>query len=645
MKTEVPVVDTPAFEALCQSGYREYSDNNCRRTDVFFAGLMLLQWVGAILVAIFVSPVNWFGSESRIHIHIYAAVFLGGTIVSLPLFLIWKMPGQTLTRHVVAIGQMASSALLIHLCGGRIETHFHAFGSLAFLSFYRDWRVLVTATLAAGFDHLLRGAFWPESVYGSIYVSHWRTLEHIGWMLFENVFLISSCLRSQKEMKLIVQRQCELEAVNAYVEARIIERTTELHWKTIELEMRTVELQAERELAMSADRAKSEFLANMSHEIRTPLAAILGYAEILYDDGDIARAPMKRIETIRTIQNNGNHLLSLVNNILDLSKIEAGGMTLEPVVCSPRQILAECVSTIAVKAHQKGTETYVLGESTLPEWCLSDPMRLKQILLNLANNAIKFTESGSITFSASYSTDSHLLQIDVIDTGIGIPSEVIERVFEPFSQADTSTTRKFGGTGLGLTISRKIARLLGGDVTLARSAVGEGSVFRMVIRAEEVEPKIVPVSFVPALPIAQSPRAMRAGCRVLLAEDGPDNQRIIKYMLNKAGAVVTIVENGLLVVDEALEASRNQSEYDVILMDMQMPVMDGYVAVARLRAENYTGSIIALTAHAMPGDREKCLAAGCDGYLAKPVDRAEMIAMVAQLSPTVGEPAEIALSH
>ena len=402
------------------------------------------------------------------------------------------------------------------------------------------------------------------------------------------------------------------------------------------LERQAAELDAARRDSLEASRAKSEFLANMSHEIRTPMTAVMGYADLLLDP----RVPStERIGHIQTIRRNGEHLLSLVNDILDISKIEAGKMSVEAIATSVSQVVGEVASLMRVRATEKSLAFEVDYVGVIPETMQSDPTRLKQILLNLVSNAIKFTEAGSVRVvvrcNAPESAHPELM-IDVIDTGIGMTQEEGRRVFAPFSQGDSSTTRRFGGSGLGLVISRRLANLLGGDIVVESSPV-RGSVFRLALPTGPLSGAML--THAPTEPIL-APRPPRrvaslpASCCVLLAEDGRDNQVLISTFLTKAGAAVKVVDDGRLAVDEALRASAAGKPYDVILMDMQMPVLDGYGATSALRTAGYAGPIVAITAHAMAGDRERCETAGCDDYLTKPVDRAQLVATVARLTST-----------
>ncbi len=382
--------------------------------------------------------------------------------------------------------------------------------------------------------------------------------------------------------------------------------------------------QAARQIAEDASRAKSEFLANMSHELRTPLTAILGFADLLREDNLPAEALR---EYVRTIRSNGEHLLTVINDILDISKIESGKMTLEKTPCRIGRVLSEVESLMGVRAREAGVDLRLAIDPNVPACILTDPVRFRQVLLNLVGNAIKFTPNGRVSIAAiAMPPDGNhsCVRVEVIDTGVGMTQDQMDRLFNPFVQADSSTTRKFGGTGLGLAISRKLARMLGGDVTVT-SQIGEGSTFVFTLSGESVKGADPDDSVSPKGPDSATNRGQLDG-RVLLAEDGPDNQRLIRHHLTKAGATVELVDNGLKAVDAAMTAQRAGTPFDLILMDMQMPELDGYDASTALRDMGYTGAIVALTAHAMSGDREKCLAAGCDDYTTKPIDRARLLA-------------------
>ena len=410
---------------------------------------------------------------------------------------------------------------------------------------------------------------------------------------------------------------------------------------------RTEELEVALHAAEAGNRAKSEFLANMSHEIRTPMTAILGFAELLQNDFD-SRGRGEHVaeslspETIQTyletICSNGRHLLHLVNGILDLSKIEAGKMETQITECSLRDIIQEVASALAIRTRSKGLSLSVEYEYPIPATICTDPVRLKQILVNLVGNALKFTEHGSIRILVRFErgTESdNRVHISVVDTGIGMSRDQVGEIFRAFVQVDTSATRRFGGTGLGLTISKRLAEALGGSIQ-AKSSLGAGSTFTLTLAVGSVEDVPMlndsPEDTTPSEcdKSAPSKRRERLAGRVLLAEDGPDNQRLFTFLLKKAGLDVDLAQNGREACEKALESRTAEASYELILMDMQMPDMDGYSATRELREQGWTGPIVALTAHAMDGDRDKCLNAGCDDYATKPIQRETLLELVAR---------------
>ena len=413
--------------------------------------------------------------------------------------------------------------------------------------------------------------------------------------------------------------------------------------------------------ADAANRAKSAFLAHMSHEIRTPLNGILGFTDVLRAGGV---APEQTAEYLDTIHGSGRHLLGLVNDVLDLSKIEAGKLEFDPAPCDPHAILCEMLSALRVTAAGKGLSLECAWAGPVPETVLTDGRRLRQVLTNLVGNAVKFTDSGlvKVTGSIDRDGDSPALVMEVRDTGPGIPADRLEAVFETFTQGDASVTRVHGGTGLGLAISRRLADGLGGSLT-AESQVGWGSAFTLRIAAGDLidvptRPATTAEAVAPA-PADSSADLTDDGTpadsgdptvdapRVLLVEDGAMNRKLFRVVLARQNIVPTEAYDGRAGVDAALAAAADGRPFDVILMDMQMPALDGYGAAAELRAGNLLTAagtpvpIVALTAHAMTGERERCLAAGCSDYLTKPVDPADLLARVAAAAAVPG-PAEIA---
>jgi signal transduction histidine kinase/CheY-like chemotaxis protein/HPt (histidine-containing phosphotransfer) domain-containing protein len=418
----------------------------------------------------------------------------------------------------------------------------------------------------------------------------------------------------------------------------------EVSARTVELKATNKALEAARVKAEESSAAKSAFLANMSHEIRTPMTAILGYADLML-------APIQtmsdRINCLQVVRRNARHLMDLINDILDISKIEAEKMTVERIPHDIAQTAVEVVSMLRPRAVAKQLALRVEFVGPIPTRVKTDPLRLKQVLVNLLGNAIKFTEQGEVCLKISVEPrqEASHIQFDVCDTGIGMTGEQMGRLFQPFVQADDSMTRRYGGTGLGLVISRRLAQYMGGDLGV-KSEIGKGSVFSLWfdggsidgidLRRDLTEATLnVDAETVPS-------EQINLRGRILLAEDGIDNQHLLTMYLTMAGAEVVVAPNGR----EACDKMRSE-RFDIILMDMQMPEMDGYTATSELRRQGFRLPIIALTAHAMSGDRARCLAAGCTDYLTKPIDRelllrttASYLQKVAPSAPLPAAPAK-----
>ncbi len=683
-----------------------------KQTDRLFAVLMVVQWIGAVVVALCLSPKTWAGAESSINVHVWAAIFLGGAIAMLPVTLVLLYPGRTVTRHVIAACEMLFSALLIDLTGGRIETHFHLFGALALLAFYRDWRVLITASAVTAIHHGLFGVLAPQDIYGVYVVQPWRWVEHIGWVVFEDVFLIISIGQSLKEMMGLAERQADLEAANTNVERKVSLRTAELersrellsrkeatmrqlfdavpdfvtltrladgkyldvnaeflrragltrekalatstvemgqwarpeerqlffqkmkadgHVRELEVDFlfqgavvpylassvvidldgeacalgvghditrlkedeRALheaqqrlraqveeltstqrELIAAREAAQAGSQAKSEFLSTMSHEIRTPMNAILGMAELLEE------TPMNREQKnfLAIMRNNGDALLSLINDILDLAKVEAGRLVLERVDFDLENLTDKVVETLGLRAHAKGLELVVRLRPGVPGQLAGDPLRLRQILINLVGNAIKFTETGQVVLTVERDPAADgpgALLFSVSDTGIGIAADKLEAVFSNFTQADSSTTRHYGGSGLGLTIAKRLVDLMDGRIWV-ESKLGTGSVFHFTVRLEIGSgPLAVPSSTV-------SP--MLSGIRALVIDDNATNRLILREMLSSRGAEVSEAEDGHKGLSLLEHARLSGRPFKLLLLDCRMPGMDGFQVAERIKA-------------------------------------------------------------
>lgn len=401
-------------------------------------------------------------------------------------------------------------------------------------------------------------------------------------------------------------------------EARVA-RTAELERQVLE---RTREAEEARRCAEQADRAKSDFLANMSHELRTPLTSILGYSEVLLEEGKLDGESAVHA---RAIFRNGEHLLSVINDVLDLSKIEAGRMELERVPTGLMELLQESVELMRPRAVAKGLELALVVETAMPSAVMIDPLRVRQVVFNLLGNSVKFTQTGSVKLIVGGGEVGGKFEVRMraVDTGIGMDENQIKRLFQPFTQGDSGVTRRFGGTGLGLTISRRLVMMMGGTIGV-ESRAGEGSTFTVTVPVEIAEGSVMVEVGKRGGGAVEEVSKVESGAidaRVLLVEDGPDNRRLISHILKRLGAVVETAENGQVGVEMAMSALGRGSVYDLIVMDMQMPVMDGYAAARMLRQLGVATPILALTANAMVGDDAKCFAAGCSHFASKPIDR------------------------
>ena len=445
-------------------------------------------------------------------------------------------------------------------------------------------------------------------------------------------------LLEEKSRELFSANQA-LQASTVSLERQVQDRTLELTEALRQAELANARLRdsqrilkAARDAAEEASREKSHFLANMSHEIRTPMNGILGMTELALE----ATTDSERHEYLETVRHSTESLLRIVNDILDFSKIEAGKLMVESVAFDLHELVADTVRLLAVPARKKNLNLYHVIPDDVPERVRGDSTRLRQILLNLVGNAVKFSDQGEVVVQLQLSSmddqDRALVGFTVSDTGVGIPAHKIGTVFEAFSQADAATTRRFGGSGLGLTITQRLVALLGGDITVD-SEVGRGSTFRFWIPLAAVADSVdVAGTAVESSNNEPSEQAL-SPLQVLLVEDHPVNQILATRILEKWGHRVTLATNGREAVDRIASGDR----FDMVLMDMQMPVMDGLQATAEVRqieADNGwpRQPIVAMTANAMQGDRERCLEAGMDDYLSKPVRQADLADMLKRLS-------------
>ena len=813
--------------------FRDHQQQIYRQTDKLFAKLMLVQWLATVLAALIITPRTWNGQTSQVHMHVWASLLVGGLITLFPVWLTRAWPGAAITRYVIAVAQMLMSALLISVTGGRIETHFHVFGSLVILSFYRDWRVLIPATIVVGLDHFLRGIYLPYSVYGVLSASPWRSVEHAGWVVFEDVFLVISCFRSIREMRSIANRTAALEAseqnfrqifedapigmavigldekfqqvnramcqmldysaeelcqrtpldlthaddlprsrdlaqtmlsgsAHTSLEKRYVRRSGDLVWTTrtgrvirdengnprhflIMIEDISIRKQAEEEVRASrqqletvlrvnqsimdnsqdmictvdehgrfqtvnaacrnllgftpgeligrsyldlvhpddrsrtkdvdtstrnqgrlsnfvnryirkdgttvdvlwsaswsddekiffcvahdiserqrseerlrkameeadrANKAKSEFLSRMSHELRTPLNAILGFGQLL-ERQNATDAQRKRLSYILSA---GRHLLDLINEVLDISRIEAGRIQLsvEPVCIS--HAFSEAVDLIRPLAADRSIQVVVSPDEETH--VLADRQRFKQVLLNLLTNAIKYTpRGGRVTISAA-AADEKRHRVSVSDTGPGIPTEKLSRLFTPFDRLGAEQT-DVQGTGLGLALTQRLISAMGGVIGVT-SDPGQGSIFWVELPRTSSPLDRLPKRNRTELQPATDQSATGDKQTILYIEDNLSNLNLVQQILDERPDVELLTAmQGSIGVELA-----KQHIPDLILLDLHLPDIPGWNVLEQLKTNERTRSIptIVISADATHGQIKRLIRSGATAYLTKPLD-------------------------
>lgn len=797
------------------------------KTDQLFAKLMFWQWIACVVMALAISPYTWSGQTKAIHNHVWAAIFLGGAISLFPIWMTRAWPGAAITRYIIAVAQMLMSALLISVTGGRIETHFHVFGSLVILSFYRDWRVLIPATIVVALDHFIRGIYWPYSVYGVLTATPWRSIEHAAWVVFEDVFLVISCLRSIREMRSIANRTAALElseqnfrqifqeapigmavvgldekflqtnaklcqmvdyseaelqnrtpidithqddvefsreiaksmlsGMHSRVEKRYVRKDGEVvsaartgcvihdengnprhflimiedisnrkkaeeavrdseeryrllfetnpypiwvydpqtlsflavnqaavdcygfsreeflsmnikdirpnedvaallddvsqfssettRWRhrkkngteiDVEITARSISfnghearlvlvndvterlrgekvIEQAKDEADRANKAKSEFLSRMSHELRTPLNAILGFGQLL----ERQNPTQTQRGRIQHVINAGRHLLGLINEVLDISRIEAGRMqlSLEPVCVA--EAIGETIDLMRPLAQKRRMTLRVDVDLDASAHVHADRQRFKQVLLNLLTNAVKYTPvSGKVTVSCA-ANGNDKLRIRVADTGSGIAQEKLARLFTPFDRLGAEQSG-VEGTGLGLALSQRLMQAMGGSIGVENSSHAGSTFWLELPRAESPLEKSTSRK-----PQTHRRQACEGGKKrtVLYIEDNLSNLTLIEQLLEERPEIELLTA---MQGQVGLDLARDQSP-DLVLLDLHLPDLPGWQVLSQLKANEATTEIpvVVISADATSNQTTRLLKAGAVHYLTKPLDVVE----------------------
>lgn len=704
--------------------FRSFLNANSVHTNGLFTQLFVFQWIVGVITALTLSPYTWNGAASSIHPHVVEAVVLGGFVALMPIVMMRAYPTRGFTRHIVAVSQMLTSALFIDLSGGRIETHFHIFGSLAFLSFYRDWRVLITASAVVALDHLLRGMFAPASVYGVEYASPFRTLEHASWVVFIDVFLIIVCMRRTYEMQERAVQQAKLEATNDIIERRVIEQTEELRTKEEQTQtildtaddaifavfsdgvIQTANCAASRlfsipsdklrgmqfsslvdlkledrpasfieytqhysmqpgkitrdqeicrpngtrvpvELSMGkveyadtslftvivrdvserkdAERRVNEFYSTISHELRSPLTSIRG-ALSLIEGGMFGDIPGDALELINIANASTKRLIRLINDILDLRKIEAGKMELDIAACQVTELAQTSVAGLQSMANDMQVRLQMGTVENLE--IRADADRVIQILTNLISNAIKFSKPGD-SVQVSAERMGEYVRFAVADTGIGIAEADFAKLFNKFQQLDSSDSRNSEGTGLGLAICKAIIEQHNGKIGF-QSKVGEGSTFWFDLPVSGVDgsPKPAPIRQYSNQQITQDPKPEmqlldldcsqetadpNAKRKVLVVDDDAGTRNILSKQLSMLGLDCVEAADGA----EAISLVRKHTP-DLIVLDVQMPRPNGFEVVDILRQQHRNDTrLIVYSAHDFSDEQRRALTLGATRHINK----------------------------